>query len=91
MDWRTSLATFAVIFLAELGDKTQLTTMMLAAQTRSPMAVFAGAAVALVITSLLGVVVGEAVTRVVPVRLVRFVAGGFFIVIGVILVATRNR
>ena len=91
MDWKTSLTVFAMIFLAELGDKTQLTTMVLAAQTRSPLAVFIGSATALVITSLLGVVFGEAVTRLVPARIIRLLAGGLFIVIGVVLVASRNR
>ena len=46
LDWKVMLSTFGLIFLAELGDKTQLTTMMLAAQSDSATAVFVGAAVA---------------------------------------------
>ena len=91
MDWRTSLTAFAMIFLAELGDKTQLTTMVMAAQTRSPVAVFLGAAAALVLTSLLGVAFGEAITRVVPVRLIRSVAGAFFVVVGILLLVSRGK
>jgi putative Ca2+/H+ antiporter (TMEM165/GDT1 family) len=53
MDWRVILTTFGVIFLAELGDKTQLAAMTLAAQTRRPWAVFIGASVALACDRLL--------------------------------------
>ncbi|MDQ7793461.1 MAG: TMEM165/GDT1 family protein [bacterium] len=80
------LTAFGLVLLAELGDKTQLTTMLLAAQSRSPGAVFLGAAAALVLTSLLGVVLGIAVARVVPATYIRWAAGGGFIVIGLLLV-----
>ena len=45
MDWKVLLSTFGVIFLAEMGDKTQLAAMTLAADTKRPVAVFVGAAV----------------------------------------------
>ena len=45
MDWRAMMTTFGVIFLAEMGDKTQLAAMTLAAQTKKPLAIFIGAAV----------------------------------------------
>jgi len=44
MDWRVLLTTFGVIFLAEMGDKTQLAAMTMAAETKKPLAVFIGAA-----------------------------------------------
>lgn len=53
------LSTFATVFLAELGDKTQVTTLLMSAESHSPWIVFAGAACALVLTSLLGVLVGQ--------------------------------
>ncbi len=86
MDWRALMTTFGLIFLAELGDKTQLTTMTLAAQSRSPWSVFIGAALALTLTSLLGVVFGEALTRVIPKNYLHTGAGLAFIVLGLLLV-----
>ncbi|MEW6308433.1 MAG: TMEM165/GDT1 family protein [Bacillota bacterium] len=83
------MTTLALIFFAELGDKTQLTTMMLAAQSRQPVAVFAGAAVALVMTSLLGVAFGETITRLIPMAYIRGGAGAAFIILGVLLIAGR--
>lgn len=86
MDWRVAATVFFVIFLAELGDKTQLTTMMMAAQSKSVIPVFIGAASALILTSLLGVTFGDAITRIVPVRYIRLVAGAMFIAIGALLI-----
>ena len=59
MDLRVLLTTFGVIFLAEMGDKTQLAAMTMAAQTKRPWAVFIGASLALASVSALGVVVGS--------------------------------
>jgi putative Ca2+/H+ antiporter (TMEM165/GDT1 family) len=52
-------STFVTIFLAELGDKTQLATLLMAAESHNPTVVFAGAASALVATSLVGVLIGR--------------------------------
>ncbi len=89
MDWKLLASTFALVFVAELGDKTQLATMMLAAQTRSPVSVFAGAALALILTSLLGVLVGEALIKVAPQRYITLGSGVAFLVLGVLLVLGR--
>jgi putative Ca2+/H+ antiporter (TMEM165/GDT1 family) len=56
--WRIFGSTFLTIFLAEIGDKTQLATLLISAQSHSPGIVFAGAATALIATSLLGVLIG---------------------------------
>jgi putative Ca2+/H+ antiporter (TMEM165/GDT1 family) len=88
MDWKVLGATFVSIFLAELGDKTQLATMTLSAGSRSRLAVFIGASLALVLTSLIGVLTGDLVARVVsPVWLQR-IAGAVFIVLGVVYLVT---
>ena len=58
MDWRVVLTTFGVIFLAEMGDKTQLAAMTMAAQTKKPWAVFIAAALALTAVSAIGVLAG---------------------------------
>jgi putative Ca2+/H+ antiporter (TMEM165/GDT1 family) len=61
--WTVFSSTFLTIFLAEMGDKTQLATLLMTAQSRSPWVVFAGAATALVATSILGVVIGVWIAR----------------------------
>ena len=57
--WAIFASTFITIFLAEIGDKTQLTTLLMTAESHKPWVVFAGAGSALVLTSLLGVLVGR--------------------------------
>jgi putative Ca2+/H+ antiporter (TMEM165/GDT1 family) len=52
-------STFITIFLAELGDKTQVATLLMSAESHAPWLVFAGAASALVATSLIGVLLGQ--------------------------------
>lgn len=57
--WSVFSSTFLTIFLAEMGDKTQLATLLMSAQSQSPWVVFTGAAAALIATSLLGVLIGH--------------------------------
>jgi Ca2+/H+ antiporter, TMEM165/GDT1 family len=93
MDWKLLFSTFVAVFVAELGDKTQLATMSLAAGggAGSRWSVFAGAALALVTTSALAVLGGEVVTRwVSPVWLHR-VAGGVFLVLGAVFLWHAGR
>jgi len=82
LDWKLFGSAFGLVFLAELGDKTQLATLTLAASGRSRLLVFAGAASALVLTSAIAVVAGEAVSRVVPEIWLRRAAGAAFLVLG---------
>jgi putative Ca2+/H+ antiporter (TMEM165/GDT1 family) len=56
--WTVFSSTFLTIFLAEMGDKTQLVTLLMSAESQSPWIVFIGAAVALIATSLIGVLIG---------------------------------
>jgi len=86
MNWKLLLTTFGSVFVAELGDKTQIATMSLAAESRARLPVFLGAALALIATSALGVAAGDAVSRVVPPHWLRRIAGGVFIVMGVLFV-----
>lgn len=57
--WKIFGSTFVTIFLAELGDKTQVSTLLMSAEFHAPWTIFAGAAAALITTSLLGVLVGQ--------------------------------
>ena len=82
MDWKTILSTFGLIFLAELGDKTQLACIGLVGRTRSPLAVFLGAVGALATVTLVGVVFGEALVNLIPAAYIRKASGALFVVIG---------
>jgi putative Ca2+/H+ antiporter (TMEM165/GDT1 family) len=61
--WTVFSSTFLTIFLAEMGDKTQLATLLMSAESQSPWIVFAGSATALIATSLLGVLTGCWIAR----------------------------
>jgi putative Ca2+/H+ antiporter (TMEM165/GDT1 family) len=74
--------TFGMIFLAELGDKTQLATFAFAAESKTRLAVFLGAAGALVLTSLLAVVFGSAVSKLIPPTHIKIGAGVLFVLLG---------
>ena len=89
MDIRVLLTTFGVIFLAEMGDKTQLAAMTMAAQTKRPWAVFIGAALALASVSAVGVLVGSVIVDYVPLIWVKRVAALAFIIIGFLMLANK--
>jgi len=83
---RIALSTFALVFLAELGDKTQLAVIAMASRSQSPWAVFAGAAGALVVSALLAVLLGYSLSRFVPesaTRILHYIAGAAFILVGI--------
>lgn len=88
-DWRTEIkifcSTFLTIFLAELGDKTQMTTLLLSAQSHAPWIVFLGAGSALVLTSLLGVWVGCWLSKRVAPRTLETGAGVMLLLIAALL------
>jgi len=83
MDFKMLLTTFGMVFLAELGDKTQLATFCLSADCHSKLSVFLGSAGALVLSALLAVVFGTAVSRVCPPVYIKLGAGVFFIAAGI--------
>jgi len=83
MDFKVLLTTFATIFLAELGDKTQLATFAFSAETKSRVSVFIGSAGALVLTSLLGVLLGAAISKMIPPNFLKMGAGVLFVILGI--------
>lgn len=89
MDWRVLITTFGVIFLAEMGDKTQLAAMTMAAQTRKPWAVLIGASIALAVVSAIGVAVGGALGHYLPVIWIKRAAAIAFIAIGVLILVGK--
>lgn len=83
--WGIFSSTFLTIFLAEMGDKTQLATLLMSAESQSPWVVFAGAATALIATSLLGVLIGRwLATRLSP-KTLETSAGALLLFISVML------
>ena len=89
LDWHVFMTTFATIFLAEMGDKTQLAAMTMAAETKKPLTVFVSAALALACVSALGVAVGGALGHYLPLEWIRRVAALGFIAIGVLILLDR--
>jgi putative Ca2+/H+ antiporter (TMEM165/GDT1 family) len=73
---------FLMIFLAELGDKTQISTLAFASESKSPFSVFLGAVLALVCTSFIGVMLGGVVGKFVPERIMKLAAAIVFLGFG---------
>jgi len=89
MDWRVLLTTFGVIFLAEMGDKTQLAAMTMAAQTQRPWAVLIGASLALACVSAIGVLVGGTLGHYLPIVWIKRAAAVAFMVIGLLILTGK--
>ncbi len=84
MDWKIFLAIFASVFVAELGDKTQLATMLFAADKEvSKYTVFFAASAALIVASAIGVLAGSLMSEYINEKYLHYVAGIGFIGIGV--------
>lgn len=83
--WKIFVSTFITIFLAEIGDKTQLTTLLITAESHNPWIVFAGAGSALVLTSFLGVLVGQWLASRISPRTLEIAAGSSLLLISVLL------
>lgn len=83
VDWKTFATIFGTVFLAELGDKTQLATVLFSANTPGArLAVFAASAAALVLAAAIGVAAGAAIAQYVNLKYLQIVAGAGFILIG---------
>ena len=86
MDPALLLSTFVTVFLAELGDKTQLATVALSGTSNRPMAVFLGSSTALVLASLLGALAGGSMASLIPTEWLQLAASIGFLVIGTRLI-----
>ncbi|MFO8080836.1 MAG: TMEM165/GDT1 family protein [Armatimonadota bacterium] len=85
MDWKPFFIAFTTLFVAELGDKTQIAACFIAADQQSPWMVLLGASLALTLVSAIGVVVGHVLGGQLPTEIIRYVAAGLFIVMGVLI------
>ena len=88
--WRSFAAMFATVFLAEIGDKTQLATMLFSAEGQvSRWVVFAASATALVTAAAIGVIVGAQLERFIKPQTLKIVAGVGFVAIGLWTIFAR--
>jgi putative Ca2+/H+ antiporter (TMEM165/GDT1 family) len=84
-DWKTFGTTFGLLFVAELGDKTQLAVLSLAGKSENVWPVFIGGALALTLVAALGVVGGQGLCRLIPERLLLWISAVAFVVMGVLM------
>jgi putative Ca2+/H+ antiporter (TMEM165/GDT1 family) len=83
IDYQILMTTFGMVFLAELGDKTQLATFCMAADCDPKLSVFLGAAIALVLSTLIAVIFGSVLSKYLPEHYIKVAAGFFFLAVGV--------
>ena len=91
MDLKILLAAFGLVFLAELGDKTQLTALAFTTSSRSPLMVFIGTCLALICTTALAVAFGTLLTRFVPQQILQMISAVLFVLIGLFLLVNIAR
>ena len=85
MDWRALGLTFGLIFVAELGDKTQLAVITQTCKYRRPWPVFVGATLALALVTLIGALGGQVLAQLISPEVLRWVAAAAFVVMGVLI------
>ncbi len=91
MNFKVLFACFVMVFLAELGDKTQLTALAFSSSSRSPWSVFVGTSLALICTTALAVMFGGLLARYVPEKILLIASAVMFVVIGLILLVNVAR
>lgn len=91
MNWKLLITAFVTLFLAELGDKTQLAVVALASTGKSPWMTFIGSSLALVLSTLIAVLVGFGLQKIIPIKTVHLIAGILFVIIGLALIVKTLR
>lgn len=89
MDMKFFLSAFSTVFLAELGDKTQLAALSLASKSKTPLTVFLGSVSAYILVTLATVFLGHLLGKFIPVQFIRFGAATAFIIIGILMFAGK--
>ena len=85
MDFKIFIATFGVIFIAELADKTQLIGLCLSGKTGKPFLVWAGSVMAYIVVTALTVIIGASLGKCLKLEVIKYVAGSLFIVAGMLI------
>ena len=83
MNWKLVWMAFATLFLAELGDKTQIAVFTMASEHGDPWPIFVGASLALVVVTFIGAFFGGVITRFIPMQVIEVAAGLLFVGMGV--------
>ena len=83
--------TFVTVFLAEMGDKTQLTTITLSSSTNKPVAVFFGSSLALILATLLGALAGGSIANLIPDFMLKLISGIVFLFLGINILAQNKK
>jgi putative Ca2+/H+ antiporter (TMEM165/GDT1 family) len=92
MDLKVLLSTFGLVFLAELGDKTQLAAFCMSAEcSTARFSVFLGSATALVLSCLLAVFLGDMISRYIPAAYIKIAAGILFVLMGVWILVSAGK
>lgn len=91
MDFKILFAAFSLIFIAELGDKTQLAALAFTTSAKSPWMVFLGTSLALICATALAVAFGEVLSNILPPRILQIVSAVLFILVGVFLLVNLAR
>ena len=89
MDWKILIATFTSIFLAELGDKTQIAAIIMTSKTNKPLTIFIGSMIAFAVITLIGVTFGAALTKFVPIDYIKYLSAIAFIAIGILILTGK--
>lgn len=82
MDWKLLATTFGTLFVAELGDKTQLACMLMTAKSQKPWTVFLGSSLALVLVSFLGVMFANFICQYISPNVIKKIAAVGFVLMG---------
>ncbi|MEZ4744337.1 MAG: TMEM165/GDT1 family protein [Bdellovibrionota bacterium] len=89
MDWQVFFTTFTMIFIAEMGDKTQFAALAASSGSKSTFSVLLAVVLALSIAGILGVVAGKYIGRLISPELIKWISGSLFILIGVWTLITK--
>jgi len=85
MDWKIFASTFVLIFMAELGDKTQLAVITLSAKEKTPLTILVSAILGFALATIIAIIIGTIGAKYIPVEVVQKVAAVAFIVIGILI------
>ncbi|MFH1327231.1 MAG: TMEM165/GDT1 family protein [Candidatus Bathyarchaeota archaeon] len=88
LDFTPLLASFAIIAVAELGDKTQLATIVLAARYADPILVFIGVMLAYFALTVIGIIIGFKIARFIPMKKMKAITSAIFILLGIMFLSS---
>jgi putative Ca2+/H+ antiporter (TMEM165/GDT1 family) len=85
MDWKIFFTSFGMIFLTEMGDKTQLTNLSLVSKSKMPYLVFCASILGYALATFVAIVFGEVIYKLVPQHYIQIASGCLFVIIGVLI------